>query len=242
MVTPTIQGYRLSIQQKRLWLLHQSSSTRLRALFLIEGPLSGRRLADALTRLRARHETLRTRFDHLGSKGLPLQVISEAHEVCLPLIDLSDLGDEGRRRLLEVAPGGLDEGQDGGEFAVRLMRLEGRRHVLGVSVSALCLDEWSLGSLLKELARLYAAGGGEGDLDDAVQYADFSEWQHELALTEEEEEGRAFWRAQDLGAVVPVRLPFENGVGPKDFEPQGVESEPDPALRSSLASLAEAQG
>jgi hypothetical protein len=47
----TVQGYRLSTQQRRIWLLYESAPARLCSLILLTGPLDKRSLTNTLTEL-----------------------------------------------------------------------------------------------------------------------------------------------------------------------------------------------
>src|SRR5262245_20887483 len=97
-----IEGYRLSPQQKRLWLLHESSDRApLICTLLIEGELDAPRLTAALGRLVARHEVLRTGFERLPGMDYPVQVIGAARGVRVEAVDLRGIEDAGARQ--EVA-------------------------------------------------------------------------------------------------------------------------------------------
>src|ERR1044072_2608445 len=121
----TVQSYRLSPQQERLWLLQQKQPAAYRAQcsWLLEGPLDQARLRAALDALVARHEILRTSFQNLPDVLLPVQVISDA-----------------------TADSSL---------VYELVQLEPNQHVLNLSVPALCADSRSLRNLLTEFSRAY---------------------------------------------------------------------------------------
>ena len=121
----TVQSYRLSPQQERLWLLQQKQPGAYRAQcsWLLEGPLDQARLRAALDALVARHEILRTSFQNLPDVLLPVQVISDA-----------------------TADSSL---------VYELVQLEPNQHVLNLSVPALCADSRSLRNLLTEFSHAY---------------------------------------------------------------------------------------
>src|SRR5690349_7233071 len=76
---PSVQGVRLSPQQRRLWALHRSGTTVFtRASIRLEGDLDPARLAGALDRVVARHEILRTTFHRDPRLKFPLQAVSGA--------------------------------------------------------------------------------------------------------------------------------------------------------------------
>src|SRR6185503_15693753 len=82
------------------------------------------------------------------------------------------------------------------------------KHVLYLNISPLCADSWSLQNLVRELGRRYTARLSGAELEmEAVQYADFSEWQHKL-LNTEESDGRDFWQKQNVSGMPVLKLPL----------------------------------
>ena len=72
-----------------------------------------------------------------------------------------------------------------------------RRHLL-VTMPSLCSDARGLDNLVSEVARAYAAPAEASD--ELLQYAQFSEWQHELLDDEDAEQARQYWREQEPAA------------------------------------------
>jgi hypothetical protein len=71
----SIQGFRLSPQQRHLWLLQRCQDTlpyRAQCAALIEGNLHIARLRAAIGRVAGRHEILRTTFRCLPGMLVPL--------------------------------------------------------------------------------------------------------------------------------------------------------------------------
>src|SRR6185503_21350831 len=98
MTDSIIEGFRLSPQQQRLWMLRRDNpglDYRAQCAILIEGPLDLPVLAQALTDLVERYEILRTGIEFISDSGLPVQVINAS---CLTL-DKCDLRgrDEGEQ-------------------------------------------------------------------------------------------------------------------------------------------------
>src|SRR5947207_139735 len=90
----TIQGYRLSPQQKRLWQLHEYDPKQpylVRCLIEMEGELDESRLQGALNHVVKQHEILRTSFQLLPGMTIPVQVIADQAVVSLGKTDLSEL-------------------------------------------------------------------------------------------------------------------------------------------------------
>ena len=82
------EGFRLSPQQRRLWLLQQGGDRlpyRAQCAILVEGELDATRLRAALSRAVERNEILRTGFQSLPGMAVPVQVISDgAVRGCAP--------------------------------------------------------------------------------------------------------------------------------------------------------------
>src|SRR6185295_18863927 len=69
-----IEGYRLSPQQRRVWMLGLSDHAAT-CVAQIKGELDTARLREAIRQVVARHEILRTTFKLLPGMTLPVQVI-----------------------------------------------------------------------------------------------------------------------------------------------------------------------
>src|SRR5687768_2417186 len=181
------EGFRLSTQQKHLWL-SQRGGPAFRSLcaILLEGDLDRVALEESLRRTVERHEILRTSFYTPSGVDVPFQVIGES---AAPDFRESAPGAGSR----EGAPAELDERfeaarrepfdfQSASPASFTLLTLAERRAVLLVSLPALCADTASLFILSDEIARSYEAVVRGGALDDEpVQYVDFADWQHELS-------------------------------------------------------------
>src|ERR1051326_7103972 len=74
----TVEGYRFSPQQLRLWSIQRELGTTFaRCSVAIDGPLDVPRLEAALQRLLERHSILRTSFCSVPGVPVPLQVVAE---------------------------------------------------------------------------------------------------------------------------------------------------------------------
>jgi amino acid adenylation domain-containing protein/FkbM family methyltransferase len=226
MQNATLEGYRLSPQQRRVWsLLSRSpaSDPHAQCAISISGCSQTSLLRRAVERLSRRHEVLRTEFERLPGMEFPIQVIATEPRVAWREVDLRglDQGDKQGRRLgvmeLMVEERRLAakaEAEAEISIGVRacLGELSDEERVMVVSVSGMAADSRTMMNMVRELGECYAAeaSDGEGDKsDDVVQYADYSEWQNELAegAGEAAEDGRAYWREQ--GEDSEVRLPLE---------------------------------
>jgi len=185
----TLEGFRLSPQQERLWLLQQGGPAfRAECVVELEGPLDAGLLREAWRAVVSRHEILRTTYELLPGMGLPVQVIGDdpAAAFALEETDLTGRdGDEQRRLLEELRRAERSCAFDlerGPVLRLSLARLSAGRHWLLVSLPALCADARTLRNMLEELARGYAelTGGVAAEAGETVQYVDYAQWQHEL--------------------------------------------------------------
>ncbi len=225
---PGIEGFRLSPQQRHLWLLQQASPGQpfhAGCAILIEGDLDRAALGAAIERVVSRHELLRTTFQSLPGMPLPLQVISGDARVPVDSHDLVGLDPQEQAAQAQALFQDLlrrpFDTERGPLMCTSLVGLAPHRHLLLVSMPALCADTASFANLAHQLGAAYAATHQEHDLDEPVQYVDVAEWQNELLESEETEEGRDYWRGLDLAALPTLRLPFQRRPGvPAGAEPQ----------------------
>nr|QEO74276.1 condensation domain-containing protein [uncultured bacterium] len=222
------EGFRLSPQQKRLWLLQQADGGqpyRAQCALLLEGPLSVGTLRTALENVVQRHEILRTAFQSLPGMLIPVQVVTEGQT---PLERTYDLTDRGAReqedeldRLFEEAGRRRFDLENGPPLRASLVVLSPERHVLVVCAPALCADAVTLRNLAREITRSCAACPGDEANDEPLQYIDLAEWQNELLESEHAAAGKGFWRRQDGAAALSLKLPFQ--IPPpegSDFDPR----------------------
>src|ERR1051325_7986564 len=192
-----VEGYRLSPQQKHLWLQESTAgSRRVQCVVRITGRVDLSALKAAWVELIRRHEILRTAFVSVPGVELPLQVIREQVQAEL-LVREVRVWEELWRRPFDYESGEV--------VRARLVQVGEAEQELVVSVSGMCADGQTLKNLIAELGRGYEAELRE----EPGQYADYSEWQNDLLESEDEEEGRTFWRGRAEREV--VRLPWEEG-------------------------------
>jgi hypothetical protein len=176
----TISGYRLSPQQKRLWLLDQGSSStsyRARCAILLQGNLKADLLREALHDVVKRHEILRTTFDFLPGMDLPLQVIKDS---CPPSFELYELRGQNAdhqqsaiKGLYESLSSSSFDYQQGPLLNLKLAVMSDDKHMMLICSPSLCSDALSLTNLVRELIQSYEALlNGERLSHDPVQYVD----------------------------------------------------------------------
>src|SRR5215211_7282000 len=207
-----------SFAQQRLWLLQQlepeDTSYNIHRAIRVKGSLDAGALQKALGAIVARQEALRTTFAVVD--GSPLQVISPALEVPLPVEDLSSLPGAEREEAVQQwvheaarEPFDLERGP---LFRARLLRLDEEEHVLLISMHHIVSDGWSMGVFWRELGALYEAfsGGEPSPLPELpIQYADYALWQRQWLTGEELDKQLGYWKEQ-LAELPVLELPTDH--------------------------------
>lgn len=246
-----IEGYRLSPQQKRLWLLQKNERAvpySVHCAVQIEGRVDRAVLKAALEATVVQHEILRTTFQYLPGLSLPLQVVNgvgvrwgEDHE-------LGGLGAEQQQAKIEELFREKKQSQfdfeRGPLLHASVITLSLSDHILLLGLPAVCADKGAITNLVRKIARSYEALRlGQELRDEPMQYADISEYQTHLLEAEDTRAGREYWRACDISKLHDLRLPF-NGQ-PDDeagFAPSFVALTINPELVDRIQVIAEAHG
>jgi amino acid adenylation domain-containing protein len=245
----TIEGFRLSPQQRRLWLLQQGSlAYHTQCLTLLEGNLNVEALKEAFQKTVDRHEILRTTFHRLPGMRFPVQVIAEVGRPAGHYVDMTDWSPQGQEAKIR----GISQEEKrlpfdferGPLFRFFLFTLSADKHVLLVSLPSLCADSWTLKNLIREISSTYAISlQGQEARGELVQYADFSEWQNQLLEGEEAGAGRAYWQAQDSSSLPILTLPFERKPsGESAFEPDSLPLSIEPGVAARIEPVARTYG
>ncbi|WP_157653249.1 non-ribosomal peptide synthetase, partial [Burkholderia ubonensis] len=196
----------LSFPQQRLWFLAQlegpSAAYNISSALRFEGDLDVPRLRAAVSEISRRHEILRTTFPAIDGRGV--QRIAPPAPVALAVVDVAGesdalalLADE-TDRPFDLAVGPL--------YRVVLYRVDARVHVFGVVMHHIISDAWSSGTLIGELAALYA---GQHLPELAVQYADYAVWQHERLASADTHRELALLSASLADAPDQIELPTD---------------------------------
>jgi amino acid adenylation domain-containing protein len=227
----SLQGFRLSPHQECLWRLGQEEGWVpyvVQGVLLIEGEGEPRTLWRALGDVVRRYEILRTTYQYLPGMTLPVQVIGEDAAVQIAEVNLRGLAEsdqqerlrecfeEDRRSPFDLSRGPL--------LRARRLLVTETSCLLTLTLSSLCADAMSLANLVAEVSRACASAGDRGKPPvEAMQYADFSEWIHELSASDGASEGQDYWRRQTLPGGQAAKLPFER-VSPVShgFQPEAV--------------------
>ncbi|WP_460736135.1 amino acid adenylation domain-containing protein, partial [Lysobacter tyrosinilyticus] len=246
----------LSFAQQRLWFIAQTGAVASSAYHMpgglrLRGALDLVALQAALDRIVRRHEALRTRFEVI--EGQPVQRIDEAGAFSLLQ---QDLDGEARsaddaiahwQAIEAEAPFDLEHGP---LIRGRLLRLSAQDHVLLLTMHHIVFDGWSLGVLMGEFARLYAAYATQGlsiDVDPLpalpVQYADYAVWQRDWLSGAVQAQELAFWREQLSDAPALVALPTDRPrPAVQDYRGESLSISLDPQLSVELRALSQRHG
>ena len=225
------KGFRLSPQQKRLWLLQQDSlAYRAHCALLLKGNLKVEVLREALQEIVSRHEILRTTFHRRPGIKIPIQVVHNKTELAWCYINLSNQRLEEQEAKVEADFYSIThrsfDFEQGPLFHVSLLTQSENKHILHISLPSLCADTWTLKNLVHEISQTYAAClNGEKLFTKPMQYLQFSEWQNKLQETNDADTGKAHWLDKDLSVLPELQLPFEKkSLGKSEFEPDSLVS------------------
>ena len=240
------EGFRLSPQQKSLWSLQQDGSHVYRAFtaISIEGPLQEHMLERAIRVVVQRHEILRTTFYRAPGIKTPFQVVSPAPLFSWESADLANF--EPTQQKQKITECILHEQEKPFDFfqgpllRVTLIKQSDARHLLLVSLPALCADSATLANFTSELSRAYSARLNH---DEPLQYADFAEWQLELfdANDEQSATSQDYWRNHQAGVPSSPSLPMQKRIDKtQEFVPGSVAISLEPFLEK-IEALAQEQ-
>jgi len=247
-------AFPLSFAQQRLWFLNQfepdSASYNLPRAVRLTGSLNLAALEQSFNEIIRRHEVLRTTFAY--ADGQPLQLISPALTLTLPVINLSAWSEAEREA--EVRRLSLEESQQpfnlaqGPLLRITLLRLSEEEHVVLLTMHHIVSDAWSTGVLIRELAALYDAfsQGNPSPLPQLpIQYADFAYWQRQWLQGEILASQLAYWK-QQLGDRLPLpilQLPTDHSRSAiQTFRGATQSFELSPTLSQALKVLSQREG
>jgi amino acid adenylation domain-containing protein len=247
-----LAGFPLSISQKHIWLMQRENTIyRSQRALMMHGALKVACLRQAILLTVERYDILRTTFQSFPGMLFPVQVIAEEpsmswHEVdlctCLPeqqAARIEEIFDEERAAPFDFAQGPL--------LHACLIALDGNRHILLLSLPAVCADRQTLTSLTDAIFRAYSAllEGKKHEMEDEqIQYMQFVNWRNELQTETADTYAvlaRSFWRKMYHGASQhALRLPFEQAPAAKvPFVPETLCIPIDHDLTRELISLSQ---
>ncbi len=194
-----------SFAQQRLWLVSQISTDNpaynIHASIRLDLRIESSAMEEAVNKLLARHESLRTAFS--WDDVHPVQRIAATLTTSVAFDDLGAVGpEEAGRRTLALSHAEATRPFDLAMWPLvrfRLVRLPQTRSVLMVTIHHIIADAWSMGVIFRDLWELYSAviERRPPKLPDLpIQYADFGAWQRQRLKGEVLEQLLAYWRRQ----------------------------------------------
>ncbi|WP_052022625.1 non-ribosomal peptide synthase/polyketide synthase [Ralstonia solanacearum] len=213
----------LSFAQQRLWFLHRlegpSPTYNVPSCWRLRGPLDTAALEAALADLAARHESLRTVFSETSET--PCQRILDAAHA-RPALECIRLDDRPapEAALHDALQTAVQYSFDlAAQLPLRatLFTLGADDHVLLLLLHHIAADGESIGPLMADLAVAYAArrsGRAPAWAPLAVQYVDYTLWQHALLARPDDPQTRAghqlaYWREALAGTPELCTFPAD---------------------------------
>lgn len=212
-------AFPLSFAQRRLWFMDQldpgNPAYNILAAVRITGSFDIDIFQRAMQEVVQRHETLRTIFQ--SREGQPVQIIQKQCLLTIPLLDLSRSRREERDvQLRNIAQSEgrkpFDLGQ-GPLLRITLVRFDEREHIALLILHHIISDGWSMGILLREVARLYEAfsHGLDSPLNEIpIQYIDYVHWLQNSMTGAALDSHLAYWKDQLKGNLPELKLPADN--------------------------------
>ncbi|PTT24776.1 non-ribosomal peptide synthase/polyketide synthase [Pseudomonas sp. HMWF021] len=243
---PRDQLLPLSFAQQRLWFLAQMdgghSAYNIPIGLRLRGRLDEDALQRALTRIVARHETLRSRFSQIDDQP-QVRILPAETALLLPVEDLRrhPQADNALRGLIEEQACASFNLQHDALLRGRLVRLADDHHVLLLTLHHIIADGWSMGVLTRELVALYQAfSRGEDDPLPplALQYTDYAVWQRRWLSGEVLQRQSDYWQQTLAGAPALLSLPTDRPRPPQqDYSGSRVDMVLDEHLSAGLKAL-----
>ncbi|MCR4540237.1 condensation domain-containing protein, partial [Pseudomonas sp. 18.1.10] len=235
----------LSYAQERQWFLWQldphSAAYHVPGALRLSGRLDKAALQRSFDGLVARHESLRTRL-HLEGEQRAQEVLAHA------VVDIAESAvDEAQLKArVEAEIARPFDLQHGPLLRVSLLALSEEEHVLVLVQHHIVSDGWSMGVMVQELMRLYAAysQGLECELAPLpIQYADYALWQRRWMEAGEKARQLGYWH-ELLGGTQPVlELPFDHPrPAQQSYRGARLDIALEPALAASVKALAQREG
>lgn len=209
----------LSFAQERLWIIERldpgNTTYNIPILFEIHGSVDLGLLQQALHAVTARHEVLRTIF--VATNGEPRQVIMPDLAVPFQTMDLGGTSDDLEftarvREALSTASTTHFSLETGPLLRFLYFPHRDGHACLGLVIHHAIFDGWSISVLLNDLSACYRAvseGKGEALPALAVQYADYSRWQRDIAASEAFQQQVDYWKQQLAGPLPVLEFPTD---------------------------------
>ena len=206
----------LSLDQERLWFIHQfapdNAAYNLHAVIRLLGPLDVALFTKSLNEVVKRHDSLRTRF--IAENGHPKQVIAPTLTLEIPVMDLQHLPQDEQEA--QVKSRAVEEAEQPYDLTklpllrVALSKISPSEHVLYLNLPHIISDWWSSQLLFQEITQFYdALLTGQplaGLLPEPYQFTDFVLWERERIEKQDMERSLAYWRTHLAGGSFRLDL------------------------------------
>jgi len=202
--------------QREMWYASQlgeavASAYHEQSTLRFNGPVNVPALREALKRLVARHEALRTTFSVEGD----VQIVAPLGDLPLDIRDFAAVA-EGSRDM-QVGAAAREEVERAFDLAAgplmraTLLRIENDQHLLVLVIHHIICDGWSLGTLVAELADLYSAEtqGKPVALRAAGSFTNYAREQMDAQKSPAFAAARAFWAEQFSDSIPLLELPTD---------------------------------
>ncbi|HVO58731.1 MAG TPA: condensation domain-containing protein [Dongiaceae bacterium] len=196
-------AFPLSPAQERIWLASQEdgNQTLYNGSFRMNlaGPVDIALLEQTFNEIVLRHEILRATVARID--GRLRQIIAPELKLLLAYSDLRSVSGERReeemdRVCLEEARKPFDL-ERGPLVRVGVLRMEDERFILMLTAHQIICDGWSIGLIMEELQKIYAALASKQKPDlpeNPVQFVDFVVWQQECSTRPEIQQQVGYWK------------------------------------------------
>lgn len=210
-------AFPLSYAQQRIWFLDRlnenSSQYMLYSGLNIKGDINYDLLLKSFNTIIERHESLRTSFRE--EDGMPVQTVMEGVHMELPLISLTEIPLESRKKeAMVLAKEEISYPFDLSKAPLirgKLLQLEKDEYILMLAAHHMVFDGCSFKILLKELEILYNSYLQNKNYvlpELKISYSDYAFWQIDRYKGNTIHKQLVYWK-EKLGGKLPVlELPF----------------------------------
>jgi len=208
----------LSFAQRRLWFMHQlegpNATYNLPLTVRLSGRLDTAALAEAITDVVGRHESLRTVF--VEDAGTPYQRIGDPADA-KPIVEFVEIEQDELPAALRTAASTVFDLATDLPVRAWIFAVSPTEHVLLLLMHHIASDGWSSVPLWRDLVTAYAARRTGKDPQWTplpAQYADYTLWQRDMLGAEAEPDSLAsgqlaFWRQTLAGLPEALDLPTD---------------------------------
>ncbi|MCK1637526.1 non-ribosomal peptide synthase/polyketide synthase [Bradyrhizobium sp. 157] len=234
----------LSFAQSRLWFLWRmdpdSAAYNISAAVRVRGQLQRHALQQAFDALVARHSALRTVFRQEGKAAEQIVLDPQPFTLRHVALDGDDREQQAHRLARQEASRPFDL-EAGPLMRAALLTLAEDDHFLVVSQHHIVADGWSMGVLVDEFWRLYAAaacGESPGLPEPDIEYADYACWQRLWMSAVDGERQVNYWTAR-LADPAVLQFPIDRArPAVPDLAGAALRMTLDPTLADGLRALA----